>query len=166
VKNGDIDFGLALDSEVPKDLSTLRWKRVQTVVMTPAGHPLAKTGRVTLKRIAQYPLILPPASPRSRCRRTLLEERFQKLGIDYHIVMESSNVELSSLYVEMGLGISFATVVEDLPILKRRKLEFIPLAQVFKPDHIAVVMRRDKILASYKAAFINKLFGQPVFTNT
>ena len=166
VKNGDIDFGLALESEVPKDLSMLRWKKVETVVMTPAGHPLAKTGRVTLKQIAKYPLILPPASPRSRGRRTLLEERFQKLGIDYHIVMESSNVELSSLYVEMGLGISFATVVKDLPVLKRRKLEFVPLGQVFKPDHIAVVMRRDKTLASYKGAFINRLFGRLVFANT
>jgi DNA-binding transcriptional LysR family regulator len=165
VKNGDIDFGLALESEVPKDLSTLRWKKVETVVMTPAGHPLAKTGRVTLKQIAKYPLILPPASPRYRCRRTLLEERFQKFGIYYHIVMESSNVELSSLYVEMGLGISFATIVKDLPVLKRRKLAFIPLGQVFKPDHIAVVMRKDKILASYKSAFIVKLFGQPVFAD-
>jgi hypothetical protein len=79
--------------------------------------------------------------------------------------MESSNVELSSLYVEMGLGISFATVVKDLPVLKKRKLEFIPLAQIFKPDHIAVVMRKDKILASYKSAFINELFGEPVFAN-
>jgi DNA-binding transcriptional LysR family regulator len=165
VKNGDIDFGLALESEVPRDLSTLRWKEVETVLMTPAGHPLAKTGRVTLKQIAKYPLILPPASPRYRCRRTLLEERFRKLGIDYHMVMESSNVELSSLYVELGLGISFATVVKDLPILERRKLEFIPLSQVFKPDHIAVVMRKGKILASYKRAFINTLFGRPVFAD-
>jgi len=95
-----------------------------------------------------------------------LEERFQKLGIDYHIVMESSNVELSSLYVEMGLGISFATVVRDLPVLERRKLEFIRLGQVFKPDHIAVVMRKGKILTSYKRAFINRLLGQPVFADT
>jgi len=165
VKNGDIDFGLALESEVPRDLSTLRWKEVETVVMTPAGHPLGKTGRVTLKQIARYPLILPPASPRYRCRRTLLEERFQKLGIDYHIVMESSNVELSSLYVEMGLGISFATVVKNLPVLEKRKLEFIPLGQVFKPDHIAIVTRKGKILASYKRAFIDKLLGPPVLAN-
>jgi DNA-binding transcriptional LysR family regulator len=165
VKNGEIDFGWALESEVPKDLNMLRWKEVETVVMTPAGHPLANTGRVTLKQIAKYPLILPPAGPRYRCRRTLLEERFRKVGIDYHIVMESSNVELSSLYVEMGLGISFATVVKDLPVLERRKLEFIPLGHVFKPDHIAIVMRKGKILASYKTAFINKLFGQPVVAN-
>ena len=155
VKNGDVDFGLALESIVPKDLAALRWKKVRTVVVTPVGHPLAKAKRITLKQIGKYPLILPPVNLKYRSN---LEERFQKLGIDYHIVMESSNVELSSLYVEMGIGISFATVVKDLPELKKRKLEFLPMDHLFKPDYIVVVMRKDKTLMSYKDAFVKILF--------
>jgi DNA-binding transcriptional LysR family regulator len=92
----------------------------------------------------------------------MLEERFQKLGLDYQIVMESSNVELTSLYVEMGLGISFATVVRDLPALKERKLKFLPMDQLFKPDYIAAVMRKDKTLTSYKSSFINILLGESI----
>ena len=161
VKNGDIDLGLALESEVPQDLSTLRWKKVETVLMTPAGHPLARAKRVSLKQIAKHPLILPPKSVRYTCRRRL-EEKFRKLGLDYHIVMESSNVELTSVYVEMGLGISFATVVRDLPALKQRKLEFLPMKQLFKPDYIAVVMRKDKTLSLYKNGFLNVLFGESI----
>jgi len=161
VKSGDIDFGLVLESEVPGDLTSLRWKRVETVLMTPPGHPLAEAKRLTLKKLAKYPLILPPKDLRFTCRR-MLEERFQKLGLDYQIVMESSNVELTSLYVEMGLGISFATVVRDLPALKERKLEFLPMDQLFKADYIAAVMRKDKTLASYKSSFINILLGESV----
>ena len=161
VRNGDIDLGFTLESEVPKDLSLLRWKRVETVLMVPVGHPLAETERVTLRQIAKYSLILPPKDLRFTCRR-ILEERFQKLGLDYQIVMESSNVELTSLYVEMGLGISFATVVRDLPALEKRNLAFIPMNTLLKPDFIAVVMRRDKVLTSYKSAFINILFGAGV----
>jgi len=157
VKNGDIDFGIVLESIVPKDLKALRWKKVRTVVITPVGHPLAKAKRVTLKQIGKYPLILPPINLKYRSN---LEEKFKKLGIDYHIVMESSNVELSSLYVEMGFGISFATVVKDLPELKKRKLEFLPMDHLFKPDYIVVVMRKDKTLISYKDAFVNILFGE------
>jgi DNA-binding transcriptional LysR family regulator len=157
IKNGDIDFGLVLESIVPKDLTALRWKKVRTVVITPVGHPLAKVKRVTLKQIGKYPLILPPINLKYR---SSLEERFQKLGIDYHIVMESSNVELSSLYVEMGLGISFATVVKDLPKLEKRKLAFLPMDHLFKPDYIVVVMRKDKTLISYKDAFVKILFGE------
>jgi DNA-binding transcriptional LysR family regulator len=161
VRNGDIDLGFTLESEVPKDLALLRWKKVETVLMVPVGHPLAEVGRVTLKQIAKYPLILPPMDLRFTCRR-ILEERFQKLGLDYQIVMESSNVELTSLYVEMGLGISFATVVRDLPALEKRNLAFIPMNTLLKPDFIAVVMRRDKVLTSYKSTFINILFGKGV----
>jgi len=158
VKSGDIDFGFTVESEVPGDLATLRWKKVETALMTPLGHPLATGKRVTLRQIAKYPLILPPKDLRFTCRR-MLEERFQKLGLDYQIVMESSNVEMTSLYVEMGLGISFATVVRDLPALKQRKLEFLPMDQLFKPDYIATVMRKDKTLASYKNSFIKILLG-------
>jgi len=161
VKSGDIDFGLVLESEVPGDLTLIRWKRVETVLMIPPGHPLAEANRLTLKKLAKYPLILPPKDLRFTCRR-MLEERFQKLGLDYQIVMESSNVELTSRYVEMGLGISFATVVMDLPALKERKLEFLTMDQLFKPDYIAAVMRKDKTLASYKSSFINILFGESV----
>ena len=161
VRNGDIDLGFTLESEVPKDLSLLRWKTVETVLMVPVGHPLAEAERVTLRQIAKYSLILPPKDLRFTCRR-ILEERFQKLGLDYQIVMESSNVELTSLYVEMGLGISFATVVRDLPALEKRNLAFIPMNTLLKPDFIAVVMRRDKVLTSYKSAFINILFGAGV----
>ena len=161
VKSGDIDFGLVLESEVPGDLTLIRWKKVETVLMIPPGHPLAEAKRLTLKKLAKYPLILPPQDLRFTCRR-MLEERFQKLGLDYQIVMESSNVELTSRYVEMGLGISFATVVRDLPALKERKLDFLPMDQLFKPDYIVAVMRKDKTLASYKSSFINILFGESV----
>ena len=74
--------------------------------------------------------------------------------------MESSNVELSSLYVEMGLGISFATVVKDMQSLTIRKVEFLSMDHLFKPSNISVVMRKDKNLISYKSDFIKILFGE------
>jgi len=157
VKSGDIDFGLVRESMVPKDLLTIRWKQVQTVLMTPLGHPLTKLKRVTYREIANYPLILPP---KSHSGRRSLEENFQKLGVDYHIILESSNVELSSVYVEKGLGISFSSLVKDLPTVKIRRLGFVPLDQYFKPDYIVIVMRKDKILTPYKNAFINILLDK------
>ena len=160
IKTGDIDLGLALESNVQTDLTAIRWKKVRTVLMTPIGHPLAKVKRVTLKQIGKYPLILPPKNIKYRSN---LEKRFQKLGIDHHIIMESSNVELSSLYVEMGLGISFATIVKDLPELKKRRLAFFPMDHLFKPDYIVVVMRKNKTLISYKNAFVKILFEETSF---
>jgi len=160
IKNGDIDFGLLLESNVPRNLTALRWKKVKTVLMTPVDHPLTKIKRVTLRQIGKYPLILPPAELKYR---NTLEGRFHELGIDYHTIMESSNVELSSRYVEMGLGISFATIVKGLPEFKRRALAFLSLDHLFKPDHIAIVFRKDKTLTSYKNAFIEILLEDTSF---
>jgi len=50
-----------------------------------------------------------------------------------------------------------------LPELKKRKLAFLPMDHLFKPDYIVVVMRKDKTLFSYKDAFVKILFGEAFF---
>jgi DNA-binding transcriptional LysR family regulator len=161
VKNGDVDFGFVLESMVPAELVVSRWKKVETVLMTPLGHPLTAEREVTFEDIAKYPLILNPKDPLHDGRLDV-EERLQRLGLPYHAIMESSNVDLSSLYVETGLGISFATIVRDIPILKKRKLKFIPLNHYFESDYLAVVGRKNRRLASHKSAFLSLLLDRHI----
>jgi DNA-binding transcriptional LysR family regulator len=161
VKNGDVDLGLALESLVPGDLTAQRWLPVETVLLTPPDHPLAALPRVSLRQIARYPLILPPRGPEAAGRR-VLEEHFRKLGLDYHVLLESTNVELSALYVELGLGVSFATLARGAR--PARQLAVVPLKRYFKPDYLAVVRRRDRMLTPYKKAFINLLLGDTILS--
>jgi len=158
VRNGDVDFGITLESIVPKHFSKVRLGTVESVLLVPVGHLLAGMERVTLRQIAQYPLILPPDSSEYAARRKL-EDLFRKDRLEYRIAIESSNVELSSLYVEIGLGISFATVVRDLPILTQRKLQFISLDHYFPPEYLAIMFRKDKVLPAFKSAFVNMILG-------
>ena len=158
VRSRDVDFGLVLESWAPPDLAVRRWQEVEMVLMTPPGHPLTLLSRVTLADIAPYPLILPPRGQRSPGRQTL-EALFQKQGLPYRVVMESSNVELSSLYVELGLGLSFATVVRDLPLARQRSLAFIPLGHYVPPDFIAVILRKDKTRSAHLQAFLDLLLS-------
>jgi DNA-binding transcriptional LysR family regulator len=161
VKAGDIDFGLALESLVPKDLAARRWHPVDTVLLAPMDHPLARGRRVTWRQIAAYPLIVPPRGHEAGGRR-FLEEQFGNLGLSFRVILESSNVELSAHYVETGLGLAFATVARGLPPVRFRNLAYIPLGHYFPPDHLALVLRRDKVLTPYKQAFINLLFGDTI----
>jgi len=158
VRRGDIDFGLALESAAPKDLRSQRWQEVEMVLMTPPDHPLTRLPRVTMEEIARYPLILPPRGQRSSGRQNL-EALFRQQNLDYRVVMESSNVELSSLYVELGLGLSFATVVKGLPLAGQRSLAFLPMSHYVAPDFLAVILRKDKIMSGYMKAFLEMLFG-------
>lgn len=157
VREGDIDFGVILESLVPKELTSIRWKKTCTVLIVAKGHPLTKERQVTMEKIVQYPLILPPKGAEFHGRRKL-DELFSKLGLSYRVIMETSNVELSSVYSEMGLGVSFATIVKDFTVNKKRNIGFIPLTHYFEPEYIVLVMRKNKTLPSFKSAFIDLLF--------
>lgn len=156
LKEGDIDFGFVLESMVPKELVSRRWKRVETVLLMSKNHPLAKEKEIRIEQLTPYPLILPHRETELQ-RRKKLDELFAKHGVDCRVVMESSNIELSSVYCEMGLGISFATIVKDLPGLKKRNLRFVQLSHDFEHDYLTLVMRKDLVLPSFKKAFIDLL---------
>lgn len=160
VKNGDVDLGIATESMVPSTLEKKRWKMVESVLAVPRGHPLASAGPVTLEQIARYPLILPPRGGVYNNRRRL-EALFHAHNLSYRVVMESSNVELSAVYVEMGLGISFATVVRDLPVFQDRDFEFVSLGHFFAPEYLNVITRKDKVVSPYMAEFM-KVLLEPV----
>lgn len=160
VRSGEVDFGLVLESAVPTDMEALRWEQVRTVLIVPHGHPLAKKKRrIDLHEIAEYPLILPPEAP-EHTRRSKLEQICRAEGIVFHVMMESSNVELSSLYVELGLGLCFAMVGSHRASTLRSTLTFIPMDHYFDPEHVAIVMRKTTVMTPIKKAFLNMLLDE------
>jgi DNA-binding transcriptional LysR family regulator len=156
VQDGVVDFGFARESIIPGNLLVRRWQRLRTVLMVPPAHPLAGAPQVKLAEIVRYPLIVPPADLKFSGRR-LLEEQCAQQGLTYQVAMESANVELSHRYVELGLGIAFATLAGDVSLWPRRHLVFIPLDQFFPADYLAMVTRPDKTLPPYKNAFVDLL---------
>ena len=159
VKSGDVDFGIAVEGMIPRDLNKHRWKKVEPVLLTQAGHPLARAKQVSLEKIAQCPLILPPKSTGS-LHRNKLEDLFRRHGLGYFVIMESSNVELSSLYVEMGLGVTFASIVKGLPVFKKRKkLGYVSLSHYLGFEHICIATRKDKKTTVYQEAFLTMMLG-------
>jgi DNA-binding transcriptional LysR family regulator len=158
VRHGGVDFGFARQSIVPGDLQVRRWQRLHTVLMVPPDHPLAFSGPVTLAEIARYPLIIPPASLKYSGRRAL-EEQFARLGLTCQVAMESANAELSYRYVELGLGLSFATLAGDLSLWAHRGLTFLPLDEFFPSDYLAIVMPPARALPAYKTAFLHLLLA-------
>ena len=156
VKDAEVDFGFVLGPVTVPNVISWQWKKVHTVLMVPLGHPLASLNRLRLEDVAKFPLILDVRLPHYAGHLDI-HERLQSLGLSYTVVMESSNVDLSSVYVEMGLGVSFATIVKGLPILKKRKLEFLPLDHYFEPDYLVVIARKNRAPASYRKSFLELL---------
>jgi DNA-binding transcriptional LysR family regulator len=158
VRNGDVDIGVVQASAIPEDMSLFRWLPVRTVLVVPGGHPLSRMESVTVHHMADYPLIVPPNTPEYPMRARL-ERLFGAERKHLRIIMESSNVELSSLYVEMGFGLCFAMIVPDAVSIAHRNLAFIPLDHYFEPDRVSVIMRRTCAMTPIKEAFLSSLLG-------
>jgi DNA-binding transcriptional LysR family regulator len=156
VKTGEIDLGVAMESMIPKDLVAIRFRKTNSVLVTPSGHPLTVSNPVSLQDIGRYPLILAPRFLKYAGQH--LEQRLEELGITYRVAMEASNFLLAARYVEMGLGIALCAKGLGCEMLLDNKFEMIPLDHIIEPDHAAIVMRKDKTLQSYQSAFVSMVF--------
>ncbi|MBM4287283.1 MAG: LysR family transcriptional regulator [Deltaproteobacteria bacterium] len=155
VREGEVDLGFALASRTPADLTVRPWLSVEPFLLVPVDHPLTQVAEIGWPEVARYPLILPPAKTPPRDR---IERQLQHLGLAYHVILESANVELSALYVELGLGLAPATLVSsDLPELRQRRLAYLPFSQLAPPDTLVILQRRNKVLLPYQQAFLECL---------
>lgn len=159
LREGQVDFGITMESAVPQDLNIRHWKRADYVVMVPEGHPLLQAPKITLEEVSRFPLILPPQYAKSSVRYKLLN-MMEKRGIKYNISMESSNAAMSMKYIELGLGISFFLAAGELLAARPSQLEIISMSHYFESEHISLITRKDKQFTPAMEAFQNILFEE------
>jgi len=152
IREGDIEFGFSIASIVPKDLAIFPWEEIESLLILPKGHPLTKKKNIDIKDIISYPLILPPMGFVARKK---LEEKFIEEGVNYRIVMESSNIDLTINYVKKGFGIGFVIASKKIPILNQKEIEIKNINHIIPRDIIAIIARKDKVLTSYEKDFLN-----------
>jgi LysR family cys regulon transcriptional activator len=149
-----------MEYSVPPDLAAIRWKKSAKYLMAPPYHPLTKFKKVTIRRIVEYPLILPTNDYPIRKR---FEEKLEQFNLKCHIAIELPNVLLCADCVELGLGISFIAGGLYKQFLKeKRKIVFIPLRNLFDLDYKVIVIRKDKKLLDYQKEFINIFLGEAI----
>jgi DNA-binding transcriptional LysR family regulator len=152
VRQGEADMAIGTESMALTDLVTMRLRELNNFMLVPLDCPIGENHPVTLEEIAKYPLILGPQHMRTIHQRLL--NKFEELKIPYQIIMESSNLVLSSRYIEMGLGITIFSAWFGIDMPSKRKFRVIPIDHLIKPDHVAVVIRKDKKLQNFQNAFM------------
>ena len=120
--------------------------------------PIGESRPVTLEEIAKYPLILGPQHMRTIHQRLL--NNFEELKIPYQIIMESSNLVLSSRYVEMGLGITIFSAWFGIDMPSKRRFRVIPIDHIIKPNYVAIVMRKEKKLQHFQNVFLTIFYSK------
>jgi LysR family cys regulon transcriptional activator len=149
-----IDCAIATGSEqLFPDLTLLPCYRWHRAVVVLRDHPLASVGKVTLKTLAQYPLITYTFSftgPAS------LQEIFAKAGLTPNIAITARDADVIKTYVRLGLGVGIVAhmAIEET---EDKDLKALDAAQIFSGHTTWLGFRRGTLLRKYMYEFAQLL---------
>ena len=146
-----IDFAINTGSqELFPDMVLLPCYQWHRRVVVPKGHPLAEAGRLTLKALAEHPIITYVFSfsgPSS------LQDIFARAGLTADVALTARDADVIKTYVRLGLGVG---IVANMAVETEedRDLVSIDAAHLFPAHTTWVGFRRDMLLRKYMYEFL------------
>ncbi len=152
-ESGDVDFGITPIQSIPSNLSYIELEPFDRVLITNLNHPLSKATNISLKEIAQYPII---TYEKGLVHRADLDRVFKEANLETEIVMEATNAETIKRYVEIGIGVAVIPKIALQPT-KMLRLHAISVNQFFGKSRYGVIIRKGKYMTSWAKDFLDLL---------
>jgi len=151
VLNGEADVAIATESlSLYDDLVTLPCYEWHHCVVVPPKHPLLEEKRLTLAKIAQYPIVTYDFAFSGRGK---INEAFEKSNITPNIALTAIDADVIKTYVELGLGIGILAEIAFVPE-RDRHLRMIETRHLFKANTTRIAIRKNEYLRGYTYDFI------------
>ncbi|HET7832664.1 MAG TPA: CysB family HTH-type transcriptional regulator [Gallionella sp.] len=149
--NGEADIGVATEalSDVDK-LDSFPYYTWHHAVIVPKGHPLTMAETLTLKDIAEYPIVTYHEGLTGRAR---IDQSFASAGITPNIVMSALDADVIKTYVELGMGIGIIASMAFNPD-KDADLRLLECHHLFGANTTYIALRRGHYLRSFAYRFI------------
>lgn len=148
---GEADIGIATEALYLFDdlvlLPCYRWNRC---VLTPKDHPLANDRRLSLKAIAQYPVI---TYVFGIADRSVINRAFAEQDLDLNVVLTAADAEVIKTYVRTGLGIGIVARMAYDPA-QDGDLAVLDAGHLFEPSVTSLAIRHNAWLRNYVYDFI------------
>ena len=114
------------------------------------NHPLALEKRLTLTKIAQYPIVTYDAAFTGR---TALDETFAEAGVDINVVLTAIDTDVIKTYVRHGMGIG---IISSVAMDAERDHDLVALdgSKLFPERTTKLATRRGTYLRGYVKDFI------------
>jgi LysR family cys regulon transcriptional activator len=151
VMNREADIAIATESIMLYDgLVALPCYDWHHCIVVPPEHPLLDAKRLTLARIAEYPIITYDLSFSGRSK---IDDAFAEAGVTPNIALTAIDADVIKTYVELGLGIG---ILAELAFNPERDLHLrnIPARHLFKPNTTQLAIRKNEYLRGYTYDFI------------
>jgi LysR family cys regulon transcriptional activator len=151
VLNGEADIAIATESlALYDDLVTLPCYEWNHCVITPPHHPLLDEKKLTLAKIAQYPIITYDFAFAGRSK---INDAFEKAHLEPNIALTAIDADVIKTYVELGLGIGILAKMAFIPE-RDKHLRMLDAAHLFKPNTTRIAIRKNEYLRGYTYDFI------------
>ncbi len=153
IQEGDVDFGLLPDPEMPSHFDYRHLFDVEMALVAPRGHQLTRAGIPGLREIARHPLILLRPGLASR---KIIEGVFRRSNLVPHAMVEVESTEMVTRLVNLGLG---PAIVPNLGFTEkdRQQLAIVSLSEVFPSRRAGIVTLRGQPLTNSATAFVEAL---------
>jgi len=151
VLEGEADVAIATESLTEyAGLVTLPCYDWHHCVVVPPNHPLLEEKRLTLAKIAQYPIVTYDFAFSGRGK---INDAFEKANIAPNIALTAIDADVIKTYVELGLGIGILAEIAFVPE-RDRHLRMLPARHLFKANTTRLAIRRNAYLRGYTYDFI------------
>ncbi|CAG0940010.1 partial HTH-type transcriptional regulator CysB, partial [Gallionellaceae bacterium] len=151
VLDGEADIAIATESLALYDeLVTLPCYEWHHCVIVPPKHPLLEEKKLTLEKIAQYPIITYDFAFSGRGK---INAAFQARKLTPNIVLTAIDADVIKTYVELGLGIGILAQMAFIPE-RDKHLRMIETGNLFQPSTTRIAIRRNEYLRGYAYHFI------------
>jgi LysR family cys regulon transcriptional activator len=151
VLSGEVDIGIATESLALYDeLVTLPCYEWHHCVVVPPKHPLLNEKRLTLKKLAQYPIITYDFAFTGRNK---INQAFSEAGLEPNIALTAIDADVIKTYVELGLGVGIVAQMAFIPD-RDRHLRMIDAGHLFQPSTTRIAIRQNQYLRGFGYHFI------------
>ncbi len=151
LRAGEVDLAVGPMLDAPPDIRFHPLVTYEPMLIASLDHPLAKLRRITLKHIAQYPLILPP---RDQSTYRFVEMVFAEHALQHDVKLEVGGYEVIKTYVKLGLGIS---IVMSHCLQGDEPLYAAPVSRWFPKRSYGLVLRKMQPISPATKCFISSM---------
>ncbi|WP_076999345.1 LysR family transcriptional regulator [Variovorax sp. KK3] len=155
VMEDEIDFAVAFNPQLNENLNVLIRRNVDSGVMVPRDHPLAKRRSVRLSECAEYDLVMPDSS---LALRATLDLMFARVGVKPRAVLTTNSYEIMRSATQAGVGIAILTQHLFHHARERHEAAFVPIREaLIGPQVLVCIARKGRHLPVAATAMVAQI---------
>jgi LysR family cys regulon transcriptional activator len=152
VRDGKADIAITtVDEGLMDKIVAIPAFRFSRKLIVPRNHPLAGDAALSMRKIADFPLI---AYSSSYTGRAAVDRAFAQSGLKPKIVCVATDADVCKAYVEIGIGISVLPSMAYEPV-RDANLVARDVPSLFAHGVIAVVLRKHGFLGRHMYSFLS-----------